>query len=147
MQGKPSSGAVASRVAPHHCAADMIGARPMLELVAGASPLPAPPYAADTRAGSYGFRIDNERIEQSITWKIAAAELRPWLLMLWREAWRQIPAGTLPDDEETIAAIIGMPAAHFAVHKKTLMRGWKRHADGRLYHETITAMVLHMLHE
>ncbi len=125
-----------------------MNAKPVLELVPAQS-LPAPPYPADTRSGSYGFRLDNERIEQSTTWKLAALtpELRPWLLMLWRESWRQIPCGSLPDDDEEIAAIIGWAPTYFAAGRKILMRGWQRHSDGRLYHEVITGLVLSMLSE
>lgn len=109
------------------------------------APLPHPPYPAESAAGSYLMALDHQRINQSATWKLASADLRPWLLMLWFESWQQIPCGSLPDDDELICATIGMPTAAFAVHKRILMRGWERHSDGRLYHRIVTGIVLKML--
>lgn len=65
--------------------------------------------------------------------------------MLWLTAWRQTPCGTLPSDDTLIAVRIGMPLAHFVANRHILLRGWHLHADGRLYHETITQIVLAML--
>ncbi len=52
-----------------------------------------PPYAADTRAKGWRFELDYEQIEQSSTWALAGPEARPWLLMLWLSAWRQVGIG------------------------------------------------------
>lgn len=106
---------------------------------------PEPPYAADLRAKGWRFELDHERIEQSDTWALAPAELRPWLLMLWMTAWRQVPCGSLPNDEALIAVRIGMPAKIFAKSRTTLLRGWVEASDGRLYHSFITSMVQAML--
>lgn len=103
------------------------------------------PYPADTLAKGWRFELDHERIEQSDTWALAPAELKPWLLMLWMMSWRQTPCGTLPDDDAVIAARIGMPAKVFTKHRTVLMRGWWRATDGRLYHDTITVRVKAML--
>jgi len=104
-----------------------------------------PPYAADTRAKGWRFELDLERIEQSDTWALAPAELRPWLLMLWATAWKQVPCGSLPDDDQLIAVRIGMKAAQFAKSRSILMRGWWKAVDGRLYHPTMTTRVLEMM--
>lgn len=104
-----------------------------------------PPYPADTRAKGWRFELDLERIEQSDTWALAPAELRPWLLMLWATAWKQVPCGSLPDDDQLIAVRIGMKAVQFAKSRSILMRGWWKAVDGRLYHPTMTTRVLEML--
>jgi hypothetical protein len=91
------------------------------------------------------FDIDVERLYQSKTWLIAAADLKPWLLRLWVESWRSIPVGTFDDDDELIAARIMMPEALFQAHRKTLMRGWVRHSDGLLYHPVITELVINLV--
>lgn len=115
-----------------------------LEAVPAAG-LPEPPYPADTRARGWKFELDLERIVDSDTWALAAPELRPWLLMLWAMSWRSTPTGTLPDDDRLIAARIGMPISMLQTHRETLMRGWIRHSDGRLYHDTISETVVEML--
>lgn len=103
------------------------------------------PYPADTRAKGWRFELDHERIRQSDTWALAAPEIRPWLLMLWMTAWEQTPCGSLPDDDELIAARIGMPLDQFQACKPRLLRGWWQADDGRLYHGTMTERVLEMI--
>jgi hypothetical protein len=120
--------------------------------VVSSEPMPAPPYPADTRAGNYGLRLDVGRIRQSTTFMLAdrpesPPELRAWLVFLWTLAWEQIPIATLPDSDELIAAILRMPKAYLDLHRGTLLRGWKRHSDGRLYHDFLTGLVLSMLRE
>ncbi len=103
------------------------------------------PYPADTRAKGWRFELDHERIEQSDTWALAPSDVKPWLLMLWLTAWRQEPCGSLPDDDELIAAKLSMPLKTFAKVRAKLMRGWWQAEDGRLYHDTVTKRVLEML--
>lgn len=107
--------------------------------------LPEPPYPHDIRARGWRFEIDLERVMQSTTWKRAPADLRPWLLMLWAQAWHQWPVGTLDTDDIDIAATIGMPLTMFQTHREILMRGWIKHSDDRLYHSVITERVVEMI--
>lgn len=102
------------------------------------------PYPPETRVKGWRFELDYEQIEQSDTWALAPAHLRPWLLMLWLTAWKQTPAGSMPSSDELIAARIGMPLGDFLAGKAVLLRGWWRADDGRLYHDTITRRVLDM---
>lgn len=106
--------------------------------------LPAP-YPADTRAKGWRFEIDYEKVEQSSTWALAPADMRPWLLMLWVTAWKQVPCGSLDNDDALIAARIGMPSKAFTKHREVLRRGWWLAEDGRLYHDTIALRVLEMM--
>ncbi|WP_320338945.1 hypothetical protein [Burkholderia seminalis] len=103
------------------------------------------PYPSDTRAKGWRFELDLERIERSDTWALTPADLRPWLLMLWSTAWQQEPCGSLPANDELIAARIGMKTSVFAKNRDKLMRGWWRADDGRLYHNTIVTRVQEML--
>jgi len=109
------------------------------------SDLPSAPYPAETRAKGWRFELDLEQIDQSDTWALTPVELRPWLLMLWAAAWRQTPCGSLPDDDALIAVRIGMKPAVFAKYRDTLLRGFWKAADGRLYHDTISRRVTEML--
>lgn len=103
------------------------------------------PYPADTKAKGWRFELDHERIDQSDTWALATPALRPWLLMTWLVSWKQIPCGSLPADDELIAARLGMDLDQFAAAKKVLMRGWWLADDGRLYHDTVVEMVLSLI--
>ena len=102
------------------------------------------PYPPDTRAKGWRFEVDLERVRQSDTWALATADIRPWLLMIWCTAWEQTPCGSLPADDQLIAARIGIAPKALAKHRAVLMRGWWLADDGRLYHPTITALVLAM---
>jgi hypothetical protein len=86
-----------------------------------------------------------ERARQSDTWTLAAADARPWLLMMWATAWEQTPCGSLPNDDELIAARIGMPAKAFAKMKPILLRKWWLADDGRLYHDVLVQRVTEMM--
>jgi hypothetical protein len=112
----------------------------VLQVVAGQS-LPEAPYPPDTRVRGWRFQFDHERLNQSDTWAIAPADQRPWLLMLWLTAWQQVPAGSMPADDQIIAAKIGMDQRQFSAHKDILLRGWVAYRDGRLYHPVIVEQV------
>lgn len=103
------------------------------------------PYPADVRAKGWRFELDHEKIDQSNTWALAPAELKPWLLMMWMTAWKQTPCGSLDDDDELIAARIGMSQKLFQKHRAVLRRGWWVAEDGRLYHDTIVKFVVEMM--
>ena len=107
-------------------------------------PKPAP-YPADTKAKGWRFELDLEQVMQSDTWALAAADVRPWLLMLWTVAWQQVPCGSMANDDAVIAAKLGMSPKLFAKHRDVLMRGWWLADDGRYYHSTITDRVQAML--
>jgi hypothetical protein len=108
-------------------------------------PLPPAPYPPTTRAKGWRFELDYEQIEQSETWALAKPEVRPWLLMLWLTAWRQVPCGSLSANPDVIAGQLGVPTTLWAKHHPVLMRGWWCADDGRLYHRTLTVRVQEML--
>jgi hypothetical protein len=75
-------------------------------------------------------------------------------VLLWCKAWHQIPAGSLPNDEEELAKYAGMlgenqpPPLRKAAMKvwgklrNGAMYGWIMCTDGRWYHPVIAEMVL-----
>lgn len=118
-------------------------AAPRLSLVS--HDLPEPPYPVTTKANGFKQEVDWDRISQSRTWIYADNEVRPWLLMLWLRSWHNVPAGSWEADDEYIARSLGCKLEFFIGHREQFMRGWVRHADGRLYHPFITDQVLEML--
>jgi len=101
-----------------------------------------PPYPANTKAGSFSFEIEVDRLAASDTWILIDQEVRPWALMTWVLAWQQVPCGSWPDNDDVIAARIGCDKRFFALHRDEIMRGWILHKDGRLYHKTVTEKVI-----
>lgn len=113
-----------------------------LVLVSAETPLPEPPYPADTKSKGWRFELDLERLAVSDTWTLCPPDIRPWLLMLWMSSWVSVPCGSYTNDDKVISGRISMPLNLFLAHKDVLMRGWLLHADQRLYHHVITDMVL-----
>lgn len=103
------------------------------------------PYPPDTRAKGWRFELDLEQVRQSTTWARAKPEARAWLLMLWAVAWEQSPCGSLPNDREAIAGLLGVPDAIWKRHADALLRGFWAADDGRLYHPTLTKRVEEMM--
>jgi len=103
------------------------------------------PYPADTRAKGWRFELDYEQIEQSDTWGVTKPEARPWLLMLWMTAWKQVPCGSMPADHDVIAGKLGIPDDLWEKHRASLLRGWWQADDGRMYHDTLTKRVDEMM--
>ncbi len=105
----------------------------------------AAPYPADTRAKGWRFELDMERVRQSDTWTLAAADAKPWLLLLWATAWEQTPCGSLPSDDALISSRLGMTGKAWAKHKAVLLRRWWLADDGRLYHDVLAERVGEMM--
>jgi len=105
------------------------------------SNIPDPPYPEDTQTKGWRFELDMPRIRRSDTWVLANPDMRPWLLMLWATAFEQVPAGSLPNSPELIAAHIGMDARTFKAHSDMLLRGFESRSDGRLYHPVVVGRV------
>lgn len=103
------------------------------------------PYPSDTKAKGWRLELDMEQFRQSDTWALASAPVKPWLLMLWAVAWEQVPCGSLPSDDELIAARLGLDLESFMTMKRVLMRGWWQAEDGRFYHDVMVSRVSAML--
>lgn len=105
-----------------------------------------PPYPPGTKAKGWRFELDIEQIESSDTWlRARRGHMKAMLLLLWARSWQQVPCGSLPCDDELIALLLDLDDEEFAGMKKILLRGWRKAADGRLYHPTITQRVLDMV--
>ncbi len=63
-------------------------------------------------------------------------------LRLWIAAWNELPAGSLPDDERTLAARAGMTLAAFREDREMIIYGFVECSDGRLYHPVICEVAL-----
>lgn len=105
------------------------------------------PYPADTRAKGWRLELDYERIEQSDTWDMAGEVSMACgaLLMMWYVAWKQVPCGSFPNDEDVIRAKCRVPVSRWDELRPILMRGWWLADDGRLYHDTVVERVREML--
>lgn len=107
------------------------------------APPPPIPEDADLRQFRH-FAIDVHRLLTSETWVLATGDEAKAAMTLWLQAFHSTPAGSLPDNDRMLAYLSMAGPAWDSVRDHAL-RGWERHADGRLYHPVVTEKVLDAL--
>lgn len=106
---------------------------------------PHPPVPAEcTMGGNDWFPWYFDRLRKSKWWRRASDLARARNVMLWGEAYKACPAGSLPDDDDELAeaAGFGMDVDAFMSAKAEIMAPWTLCADGRWYHSTVCEVVL-----
>jgi hypothetical protein len=85
--------------------------------------------------------VDVRRLLTSETWVLGTPAEKVAALNLWLEAWHQVPAGSLPNNERMLAHLsqAGAGWKKVAAHA---MRGWVLCSDGRWYHAVIVEKAL-----
>lgn len=63
-------------------------------------------------------------------------------MSLWCKAWHEVPAASLPDDDELLADFAGCTPDEWQRVRDKALAHFVRCSDGRLYHETIAAEAL-----
>lgn len=104
-----------------------------------AEPLTSP--ECDLR-GLEWMPLYGDRLFESDTWLMASPEGRGAALALWWAAWKQRPAGSLPDQDRALAQLAGygMAIPAWRAVRDEAMRGWVKCRDGRLYHPMVCAL-------
>ncbi|MDN5514423.1 MAG: YdaU family protein [Pseudomonas sp.] len=105
-----------------------------------ATDLPAPLVLADVDLRGLPFMpLDVNRLRDSdLAIEASGDEFRAAVL-LWCASWNQVPAGSLPDAEQALAAYAGF-GRDLKSWKKVrdgALRGFVKCADGRLYHPVV----------
>jgi hypothetical protein len=85
-----------------------------------------------------------DRLFTSDTWLLASAEGKVAALALWWAAFKQAPAGSVPDNDRILAQLAGYGVAVKAWQaiREEAMRGWVRCSDGRLYHKVVAELAM-----
>lgn len=100
----------------------------------------APLTPADCDLRDFGFMpLDVVRLRDSdIALKTTGEEFRSAVL-LWCAAWHQVPAGSLPNDDLSLASLAGFGRAlgEWMKVREGALRGWVQCTDGRLYHPVV----------
>lgn len=69
-------------------------------------------------------------------------------LKVWWTAWREVPAGSLPSDDETLRQLVGVvPAPGWEQLKHEALTGFVLCNDGRYYHPFITKLARAVLED
>lgn len=84
------------------------------------------------------FMLDVDRLLSSELAALATGEEFKAAVLLWCRAWKQVPCGSLPDDDRVLSAFSGA-GARWAKVKEMALRGFVKCSDGRLYHKVLCA--------
>jgi Protein of unknown function (DUF1376) len=102
---------------------------------------PAPPIPCDVDLRDFRFMpLDVVQLHNSETWAMADGWTAKALVNLWTRAWHQVPAGSLPDDDNLHRTWAGVP--EWESVRGTALRGFIKCSDGRLYHRVICGKAL-----
>ena len=105
-----------------------------------APPRPDPLTPPDCDLSSYDWFPLKYRLLQQSEWWLSASDLaRSRNIDLWTEAYAQVPAASLPDNDVVLArfAGFGRDVAGFRIVKAELLAPWTLCSDGRWYHPTL----------
>jgi uncharacterized protein YdaU (DUF1376 family) len=104
--------------------------------------LPDPPVPADADLRDFdGFMLNVERLLASELWALASGEEFKAAVGLWCRSWKQVPPGSLPNDDRVLAAFSGA-GRRWKTVRNMAMRGFYLCSDGRLYHRVLCEDVL-----
>jgi hypothetical protein len=112
------------------------------------SSLPPPPVPADADLRHFqSMPVDVDRLRRSKAWLICRRrpELGFHMFNLWGRAWREVPAGSLEDDDDVLADAAMCSPDRWPKIRTEAMRGWTKFADNRLYHRTVCEKVIEAL--
>jgi hypothetical protein len=100
---------------------------------------PPVPKDIDLRGFPY-MPLHIVKLLNSDSWLRASGSEAKAMMTLWARSWHQVPAGSLPNDDQILRALAGVP--DWDDVKKTSLRGFILCDDGRLYHPIICELAL-----
>ena len=107
--------------------------------------LPDPLVPAEVDLRDFGFMpLDVRTLLSSSLWIKAKKDPRVAhaAVSLWCEAWHQVPAGSLPDDDEVLAELARCDEKEWKRIRERALLHFVKCSDGRLYHRHVTAKAL-----
>lgn len=106
-------------------------------------PEPLTPPDCDLRGLAF-MPLDVIRIMDSDLFALTTGDEFKAALALWCKSWTQVPAGSLPSDDQVLAHLSGAGPRWKKVKDKAL-RNWVKCSDGRLYHPTVCEKAMEAL--
>ena len=106
---------------------------------------PPPPVPPDIDLRSHCWmKLDLCRLHSSDFIHLATNEEFGAAVKLWTEAMRQVPAGSLPNDDKIMASLAGYRGSRrrWQKIKPMALHGFSICSDGRLYHPVLAEMAL-----
>jgi len=107
--------------------------------------LPDPMTPADCDLQDFPFMpLMVSRLRKSKAWVKARRNpaLGFYMVNLWAQAWHEVPAGSLEDDDDVLADAAMCDPSKWDKVKAGALYGWVKCSDGRLYHPIVCERVL-----
>lgn len=104
---------------------------------------PLTPPDCDLRTFPYMPLYVDRLLQSEFFSRANDAEFRAGFI-LWTKAYREVPAGSLPDDIRSLTRLaeLGQDTAKMKRVRPAAMRGWILCSDGRLYHPVVAEVVI-----
>lgn len=102
--------------------------------------LPDPLVPTEVDLRDFGFMpLDVRRLLTSETWIEAGDKPKVGhaVMCLWCEAWHQVPAASLPDNDKVLARLAMCDARTWNRIRVEVLSGWVKCSDGLLYHPVV----------
>lgn len=111
----------------------------------GETAKPAPPIPKDVDLRSFPYMpLNINQLQNSVTWAKAVAS--PWAsracINLWARSWYQVPAGSLPNDDDLLERWADVPHGEWEGVRELALRGFVECSDGLLYHLELCKIAL-----
>jgi uncharacterized protein YdaU (DUF1376 family) len=81
--------------------------------------------------------LHSEKLLASELWALSDGAQFKAAMALWCMAWRQVPAASLPDDDDVLRSFSGLTPAAWRKSRNMALRGFVKCSDGRLYHSVL----------
>lgn len=107
--------------------------------------LPAPLVPAEVDLRGYEYMpLDVVRLMRSSSWRKIRRqpELGYWSLNLWASSWHEVPASSLPNDDDELADFARCDLKKWGKVRGLVLAGWIKCSDGRLYHPVVAEKAL-----
>lgn len=105
-------------------------------------PPPLTPADCDLR-GMQWMPLDTMRVLDSDLFLNSTGDEFKAAFALWCKSWQQVPAGSLPNNEKSLAGL--SLAKNWKKVRDVAMRGWILCSDNRYYHEVVAEKALEAL--
>lgn len=107
-------------------------------------PEPLTPPDLDLRWSNW-FPLHHKRLRRSAWWLRASDSAKAVSIELWCEAYEQVPAASLPNDDVELSVAAGFgrrDIASWLAIKDEVMSAWVLCSDGRWYHPTLAEVAI-----
>jgi Protein of unknown function (DUF1376) len=107
--------------------------------------LPAPLVPAEVDLRDYAYMpLDVVRLMRSSTWRKVRRrpELGYWMMNLWASSWHEVPAASLPDDDDELSDFARCEPKLWDKVRTKVLAGWVKCSDGRIYHPVVAEKAL-----